>query len=279
MRLTVHGARGSIPSAPDDPSEFGARTSCVSIDSGDGLLIFDAGSGIVDFGRQLLAGGGRLIDLFFGHVHYDHIIGLPYFAPLFDPSFKIRIHVGHMPPGVRCQDVIDDFLRPPFHPVGVEVFKADVEFVTLHPGQALTRQGFEIRTHRLNHPGGAIAYHVRRGGRAIVYATDHEHIPGQPDRGLEAFIHGADILVYDTTFTDCEMQRFAGYGHSTHQEGVRLCRAAGVERLMLFHQSYTHSDAALRAIEAEARAMLPGAVSARVGMVIDLPAPDADGRP
>ncbi|KAA0969000.1 MBL fold metallo-hydrolase [Aureimonas fodinaquatilis] len=274
-RLTIYGARGSIPSAPDDPSEFGARTSCVSLEISGQLLVFDAGSGLVDLGRKLLQGPHRQILMFLSHAHYDHIIGLPYFAPLYDPAFEVTIHAGHMLDGSTCETVIRDFLRPPFHPVGVEAFRAKLNFVTFRPGDLLTAgPQVSIATHRLNHPNGAVGYRVSSASQSICYVTDHEHKPGNTDPALEDFVRNADLMVYDTNYTEADMTPYAGYGHSSPQEAIRLCQAANVGRLVLFHHSFKHSDEQLRAIEAEAQKAFRNTVSARAGMVLTLPGAD-----
>ncbi|WP_416358502.1 MBL fold metallo-hydrolase [Aureimonas phyllosphaerae] len=273
MRLTVWGARGTVPIAPEDPSRYGARTCCVSIEAQGRVLIFDAGTGIVDLGNRLMASGEREIDLFLGHAHYDHVIGFPYFLPFYNPACRVRIHAGHMQDGRNCRALLEDFLRAPFHPVGLEKFKADIEYVTFRPTDMLQPSaGIRITTHELTHPNGAVAYRVESDGRSVVYATDHEHRPGMRDVALETFIAGADVLIFDTTFTDEELPRYVGYGHSTYEEGVRLALAAGVRRLVLFHHSHKRPDDDLARIEREMQTLLPGAVAGRPGLEIDLPA-------
>jgi phosphoribosyl 1,2-cyclic phosphodiesterase len=274
LQLVVWGTRGSIPSAPDDPSIFGARTSCVEIRAGGRRLVFDAGSGIVELGLSLLADPGREIDLFLSHAHYDHMMGLPYFAPLYYPDFAVRLHAGHMLDGTDCESLVTAYMSPPFHPVTPKVFRAAVAYRTFTPGDDLSpASGLGIATHRLNHPNGAVAYRVSWNGRSIVYATDTEHEPGQPDVALRRFVAGADILVYDTTFTDAEMETFRGYGHSSVEEGVRICRDAGIARLVLFHHSHKRTDAQLLAIEAGAQRLFAGAVAARPGLSLVAGAP------
>lgn len=276
LRLEIWGARGTLPVAPDDPSRFGARTCCVSVEANGRMLVFDAGTGLVPLGARLVAEKRREIDLFLSHSHYDHVMGLPYFAPFYDPACRIRIHAGHMQDGKTCRELLADFLRPPFHPVGLEKFKAAIEYVTFQPGDRLDpAPGIAIATTALHHPNGAVAYRVAAGGRSLVYATDHEHRPGVRDEALERFLAGADLLVYDTTFTDAEMPLFEGYGHSSYEEGVRLCRRAAIERLVLFHHSHKRPDADLARIEAQTQSVFPGAVAGRPGLVFDLaPAED-----
>lgn len=270
MLLRIWGARGSLPSSPDACSRYGDATSCAEIEAAGHHLIFDAGSGIVALGYKLLAGQARKIDLFFSHVHYDHIIGLPYFKPLYYSDFRIRIHFGSASEPIR--DLIGSMMREPFFPISSDCFRAEVEYVDFKPGETLQpAPGIAISTHPLVHPGGAVAYRVEHKGQSLVYATDHEHMPAARDPALEDFIRGSAILVYDTTYCDAEMATFAGWGHSSWEEGVRLCRAGNVPRLVLFHHAHTRCDRDIARMEAEAQAKLPGAVAGRPGLEMAAP--------
>jgi len=273
LRLTVWGARGTLPVAPSDPTQFGTQTCCVQVEAEGRHLVFDAGTGIVPLGNRLIAQGVREIDLFLSHPHYDHVMGLFYFAPFHYPDVHIRIHSAPSQDGQDCRAILASLLRPPFHPVGLEKFRARVDYLTFQPGAVLRPSpGTLIATHPLHHPGGAVAFRVEARGRSLVYATDHEHEPGLRDPALERFLAGADILVFDTTFTDAEMPLFKGYGHASHEEGVRLAKQAGIGRLVLFHHSHKRADADLLRIEREARHLLPGAIAGRPGLEIALPA-------
>jgi phosphoribosyl 1,2-cyclic phosphodiesterase len=119
---------------------------------------------------------------------------------------------------------------------------------------------------RLNHPNGCVGYRVDFSGKSVCYITDHEHIPGRPSEKLTATIQNADILIYDCMYTEAEFEPCRGYGHSTWQEGVRLCEAAGVRQLVIFHHRPGRDDAGLRLIEAEAQARFPGAIVAKTGL-------------
>lgn len=271
--VKIWGARGTLPGSGERQTAFGTETCCVEMRVGGHRLIFDAGTGIVPLGWQLGLEGRCDVDLFFSHVHYDHIMGLPFFVPLYRKGCTVSISAGHMLDGRSCADIVTDYMRAPFLPITPKVFAADIDYRTFQPGAVLTpREGIEIRTARLQHPNGAVGYRVAAGGRVVAYVTDTEHVPGETDAAVMSLFEGADIAIYDTTYTDAEMQRYRHYGHSSWEEGVRLARAAGAKRLVLFHHSHIRDDEELAQIEAEAKAVFPGAVLGRTGLTLDLAA-------
>ena len=137
-------------------------------------------------------------------------------------------------------------------------------------GRSSVHFGIFVRTAVLNHPNGATGYRIEYKGKAMCYVTDTEHAPGQPDQNVLGLIEGADLVIYDSTYTDAEFVTKVGWGHSTWQEGVRLCQAANVKMLAIFHHEPDHEDDFLDQLEVEARALWPGAVLARENMVIPL---------
>ncbi len=169
--------------------------------------------------------------------------------------------------------VLRELMMSPLFPVPPEVFRAELECRDFAAGEALSpAAGITLRTGRLNHPDGATGYRVEFGGRALAYITDTEHVPGAPDRSVLALIDGADLVVYDCMYTDEEYARghIVGFGHSTWQEAVRLCKAAGARKLAIFHHDPDRTDDALDAIAREAEAALPGTVVAREGMLLEI---------
>jgi phosphoribosyl 1,2-cyclic phosphodiesterase len=210
-------------------------------------------------------------DLFFSHCHLDHIIGLPFIKPLFDPAATVRIYAGHFEDATTCREMTDRFLAPPFFPLTPAQFRAQIEYLDFRPPDQLQPgAGITVDTARLFHPNGSVGYRVNFAGRAACYVTDTEHIPDRLDEAVLALIRGSDVLIYDCMYTDSEFNPCRGYGHSTWQEGVRLCEAAGVERLVLFHHRPGRDDAGLRQIEMEAQARFPGAIVARTGLEVQI---------
>jgi phosphoribosyl 1,2-cyclic phosphodiesterase len=263
------GVRGSIACSGPRTARYGGNTSSLEVRCGERLLLFDAGTGIRYLGNAL--GNAALdVDLFLTHTHFDHVCGLPFFRPFFQPRNRFRVWAGHLGGGMTLRRVLDEFMVAPLFPVPPQVFRAAMEYRDFAAGDALAvSPGIGIHTISLNHPDGATGYRIEFGGKSLCYLTDTEHVPGAPDRKLVEFMRRADLVVYDSMYTDDEYPRYAGWGHSTWQEGVRLCRAAEVKRLAIFHHDPEHDDDMLDAVGAELEKLMPGSVVAREGLVLE----------
>jgi phosphoribosyl 1,2-cyclic phosphodiesterase len=267
--VTFWGVRGSIASPGPSTVRYGGNTSCLEVRCGDSLLIFDAGTGIRELGEALSKSGAVELDLFFTHTHFDHICGLPFFAPAYAPKNKLRLWAGHLPPGQTLRRVVSDLMSAPLFPVPVEIMSAAVEFREFAAGAELRpAEGVVLRTSALNHPNGAVGYRIDFGGRAICYITDTEHCQGKRDQTIINLVRGADVMIYDCTYTDAEYPGRVGWGHSTWEECLRLAEAAGVATPVIFHHDPTRDDDALDRLAAAAAAINPAAVVAREGLTI-----------
>lgn len=265
--VRIWGARGSLPAPATGNLVYGSETCSVEMHCGGHVLIFDVGSGAEALSRHLVEENIENFDLFFSHCHYDHIIGLPFLKPLYQHDVKARLHAGHFEDAMTCKQMVSGLMAPPFFPITPSHFDADIEFLDFRPPDTLSPHAdVAIETLRLNHPNGCVGYRVNHGGKAVCYVTDHEHIPGAANEELQAFVKDADILIYDSMYTDSEFDHYRGYGHSTWEEGVRLSQTAGVKRLVLFHHRPGRDDVDLRTIEAEAQRHFPDTIVARTGL-------------
>ncbi|MPY73015.1 MAG: MBL fold metallo-hydrolase [Alphaproteobacteria bacterium] len=263
------GVRGSIACPGPRTVRYGGNTSCVEIRCGGRLLIFDAGTGLRDLGNGLVGNGPVEAELYLTHTHFDHICGLPFFAPLYSAGNKVRLSAGHLLPESDLRRVLMEMMMAPLFPIPPTAFKADVSFVDFAAGGVLSPgDGITVRTALLNHPNRATGYRIEYGGRSICYVTDTEHEDGKRDRRIVRLIKGADLVIYDSTYSDEEYPKYRGYGHSTWQEGVRLADAAAAKTLVIFHHDPNHDDDRMDGIAAAAEIARPGTVVAREGMVL-----------
>ncbi|MBX3185044.1 MAG: MBL fold metallo-hydrolase [Polyangiaceae bacterium] len=260
------GVRGSIACPTPQHIVYGGNTSCIELFSGEHRLILDAGTGIRGVGRAFMESEVRRAHILLTHTHWDHINGFPFFEPGFQAGRDFELLAGHLGSG-GLREVFAGQMAQPTFPVPLEAMKANLSFSDFNAGETLhLAPGLTIRTAPLNHPNGATGYRVESCGKAVCYVTDTEHVPGAPDQTVLGLIEGADLVIYDSTYTDDEFPSKVGWGHSTWQEAVRLCTAAEVKKLAIFHHDPEHEDDFMRRVETDARAMWSGATVAREGM-------------
>lgn len=269
ISVTFWGVRGSIATPGPDTVEFGGNTSCVEVVCGERRIVLDTGTGMRLLGQRLLRDRKRVqMSVFYSHMHWDHIQGLPFFTPMYMPGTQIDFH------GMKgLQSALLTQMSEPGFPVSLGDLPSQLSFNELAEG-ARVRLDDEttVTCARLNHPGGVYAYRVEHRGHAVVYATDTEHY-SCPDPKLVRLAAGADLLIYDAQYDDDEYAGRqgaprTGWGHSTFTEGVRVADAAGVKQLALYHHDPLHSDAHVRIIEAAAQRLRPGTIACREGKTL-----------
>ena len=264
FRVKFWGTRGSLPVSGSDNARYGGNTICMQISCGEEHLLFDAGSGLPLAGRALDRMKAHHLHLFMTHFHYDHIIGLPFFCPLFTHGATVTLWSGNLEGQMTTREVLRQIMKPPFFPVSPDICSAHVRCNDFKAGAVLEPfAGAKLVTGALNHPGGAIGYRVEWKGKVVAFITDTEHNPGELDANVLALIRDADLFVYDGAYEEAEMDKFRGFGHSTWQQAVLLAREANVKQTAIFHHSPMRTDDMLDAMEARAKAELPSLFFAR----------------
>jgi len=263
------GVRGSIACQDAGVSRYGGNTSCLEIRCGGRLLMFDAGTGIRYLGNALLREQPVNADLLLTHTHFDHVCGLPFFKPAFNPANTFRVWAGHLAPDLDIRHVLQEMMMAPLFPLPLQIFRAAVSFHDFNAGEVLhLGNAIEIRTAPLNHPNNATGYRISFARKSICYLTDTEHIINEPDENILELIEGADLVIYDSMFTDEEFSARIGWGHSTWAEGMRLCQTARAKRFVVFHHDPEHNDDFLDAVAQKVAKIKPGSVVAKEGMVL-----------
>ena len=236
---------------------YGGHTSCVEIETGGAeYVLCDLGTGVRAFGQEALARHGpaspQTYHIFMSHVHWDHIMGFPFFTPAYIPGNRIRIYGGHaaLEEAFRRQQAVPSF------PVDFAALAADIEFVRLEPGVRYDIAGMQVRLMLQRHAGDSYGYRFSGGGRTIVYTTDSEHALDDPveTAAYVEFFREADVVIFDAMYSLADaISVKADWGHSSNIVGVELCQAAAARQLCLFHHEPVHGDAAIERILAETR--------------------------
>ena len=256
MSLTLRfwGTRGSIPSPGLATARYGGNTPCIELRTAEGwLVILDAGTGIRDLGRSLMQranGDGVDGDIFLTHAHWDHIQGIPFFAPLFHRGNHFTIW-GSRSLQTSIDRVVRDQMSPVVFPVTFEELQAQIDFQELAE-ERRAGCGYEVSAIAVRHPGGALGYRFTErngGGGGLVYVSDNElsadapyDTPREWREKFVTFVRGAAVLVHDTMYRADEYRNFVGWGHSTYEDAVELAIEAEVDRLVLFHHHPERTD-------------------------------------
>jgi len=277
MNVKFWGVRGSIATPAADHMKYGGNTSCVEVNVNDRIIILDAGTGVRMLGNCLM--DRNLKDYLFlqSHTHWDHINGFPFFAPVYRDDVTIKVMAGHLSECGGIHKVLSSQMCQPTFPVPFSELSASLSFTDFKSGDSFSLgDGIFVRTAPMKHPDGGTGYRIECEGSSICYVTDTEHIIGQPDQDILELIEGADLVIYDSTYTDEEYPQFKGWGHSTWQEGIRLCRSADVAQLAIFHHDPSHDDAFMDKVAEDARKMWANAFVAREGMTVEIASADVE---
>ena len=264
ISLTFWGTRGSIPTPGPDTIRYGGNTSCLAVRLDDStLIIFDAGTGIRPLGNALLAQPEPVrATLCLSHMHWDHIQGLPFFAPAYVDGTQLSI-LGPAADPLGLENILAGQMQRPYFPISMRAMTANLNFMTLTDGSVVTLPEATIKAVLLNHPGLTLGYRLTVHGKVLVYATDHE--PFGDAAASKHLVHPscllhlarqADVLICDAQYTPEEYPYRVGWGHSTYLDALRIARQANVKRLVLFHHHPNRTDDELDAIVAQCTAWI-----------------------
>jgi len=299
MRVRFWGVRGSLPVPGPNTERYGGNTSCVEARSAAGTrIIIDAGTGVRRLGREMMReefeSGRGTAHLLISHTHWDHIQGLPFFAPLHRSGNKLCVYARRRD-DVHLRAVFESQTDQPYFPISpisLEQVKAGISFRELDDSAAFQIADVRVSCARLNHPYVATAYRLSADGASVTYVSDtapfsdilfeNQYIAQPPplrvglpeaDRaqlrvmrdGVVRLCEGSDLVIYDTMFTRDDYIRMPHYGHSRPSDALEICREAGARRLALFHHAPERSDAEVDTILDETRAQ-----AAEIGLDLDI---------
>ena len=297
IRLTFWGVRGSIPVPGPTTVKYGGNTACLELRFGtkDRLIVIDAGSGIRELGGSIvkrdLPKGPVNTKIFLTHTHWDHIMGFPFFTPIFIPGTQLQIYGPVTYEEDTLDRIVGDQLQYRYFPVRVEELRANIEYFPLKEGSLDLGDGLSVTTKYLNHPILVLGYRFQYEGKTLCTAYDHEMFnnvfdakpedPGydpaavkegalaaqEENEKVSAFYAGADLLVHDTQYTHKEyLSGKKGWGHSSFEWAINSAHKAGVKHLVLFHHEPVRCDQELEALHQAYVKSIQGKTSMKISL-------------
>ena len=276
MKVRFWGVRGSIPSPGAITQKYGGNTACIEIRVGgrDRLIIVDAGSGIRSLGNAMMANdlpkGPLQADIFLSHTHWDHIMGFPFFTPIYIPGSKLKVHGPVSFEEDPLEEVVGGQMKYRYFPINLGELASDIQYIRLKEDPAIDLgDGLSLTTKLLNHPITALGYRFEFAGKSVctcydtepfrnlfitdpddpgydeAMAVEGEEVAAEQNLAVEQFFAGTDLLIYDAQYTEAEYANRINWGHTTIEYAIAAAQRAGVKRLALFHHDPDRADARL----------------------------------
>jgi phosphoribosyl 1,2-cyclic phosphodiesterase len=276
MKVRFWGVRGSIPSPGAITQKYGGNTACIEIRVGgrDRLIIVDAGSGIRSLGNSMMANdlpkGPLQADIFLSHTHWDHIMGFPFFTPIYIPGSKLKVHGPVSFEEDPLEEVVGGQMKYRYFPINLGELASDIEYIRLKEDPAIDLgDGLNLTTKLLNHPITALGYRFEFAGKSVctcydtepfrnlfitdpddpgydeAMAVEGEEVAAEQNLAVEQFFAGTDLLIYDAQYPEAEYANRINWGHTTIEYAIAAAQRAGVKRLALFHHDPDRADARL----------------------------------
>ena len=259
MHVRIWGCRGSLATPSPDTGRYGGNTSCVEVRPADGgLLVLDSGTGVRRLGLSLEPEHPRTVHLLLTHMHLDHVEGLGFFRPLFDPETEIHVW-GPAAPDRSLRDRIASYLSPPLFPLPFDTIPATFVFHEIDGADEWEIGGVAVSAATVVHPGPTLAFRLEEGGRSFAFIPDNEPALGvdlssSSPNGVSGrtIAAGADVLFHDAQYTAEEYASRIGWGHSSLPDLAHFVRLAEPRRVVMFHHDPTHDDATLEQLHERA---------------------------
>jgi ribonuclease BN (tRNA processing enzyme) len=281
FKAKFYGVRGSYPISPAGGTKIGGNTTCFMVRSKQHMIIFDAGSGIIQLGKELVpeilehknkSSEPFHITIAFTHTHSDHLMGLPFFAPLYIPGVHLHF-IGPATLGQDIEEIISNLFLPQYYPVGIHEFQSEKSYYNINeanhiyfengnpkpqiglnttPVNAETALNIKALKYYFHPKDGSFVYKTEWQDKEIVFATDIEEYAGC-DQRLVDFASGADLLIHDAQYSPEQYKKFSGYGHSSTELACEAAKLANVKKLLLFHHDPGNDDDTLIKMEKEAQ--------------------------
>ena len=282
MKIKFWGVRGSIPCPGPDTMKYGGNTACIELrfENPERLIIIDAGSGIRQLGDYIVANdlpkGPIRAEIFLTHTHWDHILGFPFFSPIYIPGTKLKVYGPSTFEEDRLADVIGGQLAYRYFPVRQAELASDIEYIDLKEERLDLGDGITVVTKYLNHPVSCLGYRFESNGKVFctaydtepfrnVFCTDPddpsydeamagegEQVAAEQNQRIEEFMKNADFVVHDAQYTRAEYESSRlGWGHGTFEQAIAMARRTGVKRMALFHHDPVRTDAQIDALAAK----------------------------
>lgn len=274
MKVKFYGTRGSLPVCEREFQEFGGNTTCILLTGPKkNVAILDAGSGIRNLGKDLIAKGHEQYEniyIGFTHFHWDHIQGFPFFAPAYDSRRHFTISaIGKGRSAKNLRGIFANQMLPEYFPVALDKMGATFSF---HQSETdnFIENGVKVTVAEHNHPGGAYGYRIEdTDGKVLVFCTDVEHGESIDPRVVQ-LAQGADLLIHEAQYTPEELKEKKGWGHSSWEQAIEVAERAGVKQLAITHHDPDHDDAFLRQVEQACRKRFSNVFLAREKMEIEV---------
>jgi len=272
MKVKFYGVRGSLPVCGREFERYGGNTTCIRIyrEYAHRIAIIDAGTGIRNLGKEIINNGisQNIINIFFSHFHWDHIQGLPFFAPAYNKDQRIGIlAMGRREKIKDLKEIFSMQMQKEYFPIGLETMGAHFEFITYGDKEKLFGAVVTAAPQHHLSVGGSYGFRVEDEAITLAVCTDVEHINGI-DPNIVNLAKDADLLIHDGQYTAEEYKKYKGWGHSSFEHAAEVAARANVKKLIITHHDPDHNDDMLDAMECTCQKLFPNSIFAKEGMEV-----------